>query len=131
MKKEEFQHLSHPVFKRHKRTFGETAADFIAKVLGSWGFILFLMTFLLIWIATNGYIFVLYELGEPFDPAPFILLNLIVGCLSAIYTPIILMSQNRQSQKDRIKAEYDYSINKKAEKEIREIKEMLTRHTRK
>lgn len=73
----------------------------------------------------NGYALIEYELGKPFDPYPFILLNLCLSCLAAIHTPIILMSQNRQVQKDRLKMEYDYQINKKAEKEIREIKEIL------
>ncbi|MCL5018580.1 MAG: DUF1003 domain-containing protein [Candidatus Pacearchaeota archaeon] len=130
MKKEDrqfFQHLEHPVFKQHRRTFGEKAADMLAKLVGSWAFIIFLALFLSVWIISNGYFLVMYEEGKPFDPYPFILLNLFVGCLSAIYTPIILMSQNRESKKDRIKAEYDYRINKKAEKEIREIKEMLIR----
>lgn len=126
MKKEErFQHLSHPTFRRHRITFGEKASDFLTKSLGSWGFIISLFLFLLTWVITNGYALVEYELGKPFDPFPFILLNLIVGCLGVIYTPIILMSQNRQAQKDRIKTEYDYEINKKAEREIREIKELL------
>ncbi len=129
MKREEFQHLSHPVF-RKRITFGEKASDMLTKFLGSWGFIIFLFTFLSTWVIMNGYALIEYELGKPFDPFPFILLNLIVGCLSAIYTPIILMSQNRQAKKDRIKTEYDYQINKKAEKEIREIKEMLMKHRR-
>ena len=61
------------------------------------------------------------------DPYPFILLNLMLSCLAAIQAPVILMSQNRQSQKDRNRAEYDYSVNKKSEKEIRELKTQLTR----
>lgn len=124
MKKEKLQHLNHSVF-RKKVTFGQKASDVLTKILGSWGFIIFLTTFLLTWVIGNGYALIEYELGKPFDPFPFILLNLVVGCLGAIYTPIILMSQNRQAHKDRLKAEYDYQINKKSEKEIEEIKRLL------
>jgi uncharacterized membrane protein len=124
MKRERLQSLNHPIFKK-KRTFGQRASDIVTGIIGSWGFIIFILTLLLGWILLNGYVFVEYELGNPFDPAPFILLNLVVGCLSAIYTPIILMSQNQQAHKDRLKAEYDYQINKKSEKEIREIKALL------
>jgi uncharacterized membrane protein len=124
MKREEFQHLNHPAFKK-KITLGQKASDIVTDIIGSWGFIVLILAILLGWIIMNGYVFVAYELGTPFDPAPFILLNLVVGCLSAIYTPIILMSQNRQAHKDRLKAEYDYQINKKAEREIQEIKKLL------
>ena len=65
------------------------------------------------------------------DPWPFIILNLCLSCLAAIQAPIILMSQNRQSQKDRLKSEYDYSVNRKAEREIREIKNILLSKKRK
>jgi len=65
--------------------------------------------------------------GRSWDPYPFILLNFILSTLAAIQAPIILMSQNRQSQKDRIRLQYDYDINKKAEKEIRDIKKQLNR----
>jgi uncharacterized membrane protein len=123
MKKEEFQH---PILKR-KPTFGQKASDIVARIIGSWGFILSLFAILIGWITINGYVLIEYELGKPFDPAPFILLNLVVGCLSVIYTPIILMSQNRQAQKDRIKMEFDYQLNKKAEREIQEIKKLLLR----
>ena len=65
------------------------------------------------------------------DPYPFILLNLFLSCLAAIQAPVILMSQNREAQRDRLKTDYDYQINKKAEKEIREIKSLLMRNHRK
>ena len=125
MERENFEHLNHPMFKTHKRSFGEKASDVVTKMVGSWGFILLVGIFLVIWVISNGYLLIEYEMGKPFDPYPFILLNLILSCLAAIHTPIILMSQNRQAQKDRIKMEYDYQINKKSEKEIREIKEIL------
>ncbi len=103
---------------RGNRSFGQKAADSLAKWAGSWTFIILFFVFLGIWMATNG-IFVLgYLRGDLIDPYPFILLNLCLSCLAAIQAPVILMSQNRQSQKDRIKAEYDYRVNRKAEKNI-------------
>ncbi len=125
-----FQHLSHPLF-RKKMTFGQRASDVLTRVVGSWRFILSVSVFLIGWMIINGYALIEYELGKPFDPYPFILLNLVLSCLATVYTPLILMSQNRQVEKDRIKAEYDYQINKKAEREIREIKELLSRHIKK
>ena len=127
MKKEEkFEHQDHPIFKIHnKRTFGQRAADRLTNIAGSWMFILSLFAFLIIWMAVNSYVLLRYESGDPFDPYPFILLNLVLSCLAAIQAPIILMSQNRQTQRDRIKAEFDFKINKKAEEEIREIRDIL------
>jgi uncharacterized membrane protein len=121
--KNHFVKLGHPNFRVY-RTFGQKASDFLTKWAGSWYFILGFLVFLILWIIMNtSWIF----LGSKWDPKPFILLNLILSCLAAIQAPIILMSQNRQSQKDRLKAEYDYAINRKAEKGIREIKDMLNR----
>ncbi|VVB84005.1 Uncharacterised protein [uncultured archaeon] len=127
MKKEaRFRHLEDPAFKIHhtRRTFGQKAADKVTEITGSWGFILFLFILLLSWVFMNAYVLIRYS-QHPFDPYPFVFLNLILGCLAVIQAPIILMSQNREAQKDRIKNEYDYQINKKAEEEIKEIKEML------
>ena len=132
MKKKEVKHRkrAHPIF-RVPKTFGQKSADALTKWAGSWTFILLFFVFLGVWMATNGY-FVLKYLGDGIiDPYPFILLNLALSCLAAIQAPIILMSQNRESQRDRIKADYDYQINKKAEKEIREIKNLLMRRRRK
>jgi uncharacterized membrane protein len=98
------------------RTFGQKAADLIAKWAGSWTFILSFLVFLGIWMALNIYAWI----GE-WDPYPFILLNLVLSCIAALQAPVILMSQNRQSQKDRTKVEYDYKVNRKAEKGIEEI----------
>jgi len=125
--KKVFEHLSHPLY-QDDRTAGQRASDVLTKIVGSWWFILSLGIFLTIWITINGYFLINYQLGNPFDPYPFILLNLCLSCIAAIHTPIILMSQNRQAEKDRIKTEYDYKIDKKAEKEIREIKELLLKH---
>ena len=104
------------------RTFGQKASDNLTKIAGSWGFILFFLFFLVIWIAIN-----IYAWLDTWDPYPFILLNLVLSCLAAIQAPIILMSQNRQSEKDRIKQEYDYRVNRKAEREIQEIQKQLKR----
>jgi len=102
------------------RTFGQKAADDLAKWAGSWGFIIGFFVFLGLWIIVNVYILI-----NPWDLYPFILLNLTLSCLAAIQAPIILMSQNRQIQKDRAKMEYDYGVNRKAEKEIEKILEKL------
>ncbi|MBU2616833.1 MAG: DUF1003 domain-containing protein [Nanoarchaeota archaeon] len=112
---------------RVPKTVGQRAADLITKWAGSWTFILTFFIFLSIWIGTNGLFILKYLHGELTDPYPFILLNLALSCLAAIQAPIILMSQNRENQRNRLRAQYDYSINKKAEKEIRELKSQLTR----
>ncbi|MEP7011832.1 MAG: DUF1003 domain-containing protein [Acidobacteriota bacterium] len=98
-------------------TVGERVADKVAKFGGSWRFILSFGGFLVLWIAANSYVL----LHKPFDPFPFILLNLILSCLAALQAPVIMMSQNRQEQKDRARAENDYQVNLKAELEIRLI----------
>jgi uncharacterized membrane protein len=116
----------HPIFKS-PRTFGQRAADALTGFAGSWTFIIILFTILILWIIVNAIFLVRYELGNPFDPYPFILLNLGLSCLAAVQAPIILMSQNREAQKDRLRAQYDYAVNKKAEKEIEEIKNILLR----
>ena len=113
-----------------KRTFGQKAADILAQYAGSWGFIFGFTLFLIIWMLINGYFLLMYQY-KPFDPYPFILLNLVLSCLAAIQAPIILMSQNRQAEKDRKKAEYDYLVNRRAEKEIEQLKKQLNRIERK
>ncbi|GAI69179.1 unnamed protein product, partial [marine sediment metagenome] len=92
------------------------------KWAGSWTFILSFFVFIAIWMSLNIYLLIEYKIGKPWDPYPFILLNLVLSCLAAIQAPIILMSQNRTTQRDRLKAEFDYRVNKKTEKEVREIK---------
>lgn len=119
-----------PIFKFPK-TLGQRAADGLTKWAGSWIFIISFGVFLLIWMYINGYYLINYYQGEPFDPYPFILLNLVLSCLAAIQAPIILMSQNRQSQIDRLKTEYDYRVNRKAEREIQEIKKLLLKRQKK
>ena len=100
------------------RSFGERAADGLSKWAGSWTFIILFFVFLGVWMVTSGVFVLKYVGGTLVDPYPFILLNLVLSCLAAIQAPVILMSQNRQSQKDRAKAEYDYLVNRRAEKNI-------------
>lgn len=102
-------------------TTGQKLADKIATFGGSWTFILSFFSFLLIWMLVNVWVLA----SRPFDPYPFILLNLILSCLAAIQAPIIMMSQNRQEQKDRQRAEHDYKINLKAELEIKLLSEKI------
>ena len=102
-------------------TFGQKLADKVAEFGGSWGFIIFFMSFLVVWILLN--VFWLSHHG--FDPYPFILLNLILSCIAAIQAPVIMMSQNRQEEKDRERAKKDYKINLKSELEIRELHEKI------
>jgi len=96
-------------------TFGQRLADHIAQFGGSWFFISIFGIFLFIWMLIN----IIVMTSHPFDPYPFILLNLILSCIAAIQAPIIMMSQNRQEEKDRQRALYDYQVNLKAELEIR------------
>jgi len=130
MSKKENNKEGHPILIHH-RTFGQKAADTLTRCAGSWTFIILFMMFLIVWMLTNGYIMLKYLNGNLIDPYPFILLNLVLSCLAAVQAPIILMSQNRESQKDRIKAEYDYQVNRKAEKEIQDLKSQLDRIERK
>lgn len=102
-------------------TFGQRMADKIAEFGGSWSFIISFFTFIVIWIAFNTFMLI----TQKFDPYPFILLNLILSCLASIQAPIIMMSQNRQEQKDRKRAEKDYKINLKAELEIKLLSEKM------
>jgi len=113
--------LAYP-FMPHKLTLGQKAADFLTKWAGSWVFILGFFMFLILWISINT-AWIIF--GRSWDPYPFILLNLCLSCLAAIQAPIILMSQNRANQRDRLRAEYDYKVNRKAEKEIQDILKKL------
>ena len=99
-----------------KDTLGQRAADRIAKFAGSWGFIFTFVAVLLAWMVVN----VLLAAGA-FDPYPFILLNLVLSCVAAIQAPLIMMSQNRQEEKDRRRAENDYKVNLKTEIMIEDL----------
>jgi uncharacterized membrane protein len=102
-------------------TLGQKLADRIATFGGSWTFIIAFFSFILTWMLVNLWLLT----TRPFDPYPFILLNLILSCLAAIQAPIIMMSQNRQEQKDRVRAEHDYKINLRAELEIKLLSEKI------
>ena len=103
------------------RTVGQKVADKVAAFGGSWKFIILFGVFILLWILANIYIL----LNKGFDPYPFILLNLILSCLAALQAPVIMMSQNRQEEKDRERAKKDYMINLKSELEIRMLHEKV------
>ena len=98
-------------------SLGEMLSDKLASFGGSWKFLIIFACVLLIWILINS----LLLLSKPFDPYPFILLNLILSCLAAVQAPIIMMSQNRQEAKDRLRGAHDYQVNLKAELEIRQL----------
>lgn len=104
-----------------KLTFGQKIADRVAAFGGSWTFIITFFLFIVIWMMINIWLLT----SKPFDPYPFILLNLMLSCLAAIQAPIIMMSQNRQEQKDRQRNEHDYKINLKAELEIKLLNEKI------
>lgn len=104
-----------------KETFGQRVADGIAKFGGSWTFIILFVLVLATWITLNT----LPLFFEPFDKFPYILLNLALSCLAAIQAPIILMSQNRQSDRDRVEADNDYEVNVKSEVEIQLLHEKI------
>ena len=102
-------------------TFGERLADRVAEVGGSWSFILIFLLVMAGWMAVNS---VLLR-HEAFDPYPYILLNLALSCLAALQAPIIMMSQNRQSDSDRAQAKNDYQVNVRAELEILQVHEKI------
>ena len=104
-----------------KWTLGERLADRIATFGGSWAFLICFGAFIAIWIGLNA----LVLFWRPLDPYPFILLNLILSCLAAMQAPIIMMSQNRQEAKDRLRSQHDYQINLKAELEIRHLHDKM------
>lgn len=114
-------------FEQHL-TIGQRVADKVASFGGSWKFIIIFAVIIIVWITINSLAF----MKGSFDPFPFILLNLVLSCLAALQAPIIMMSQNRQSQKDRLQADHDYKTNLKAELEIRQlnwkIDQLMMRH---
>ncbi|MFO7619386.1 MAG: DUF1003 domain-containing protein [Thermoplasmata archaeon] len=102
-------------------TFGEKLADKVATFAGSWGFIGFATGIIAIWIVINATALLI----RPYDPYPFILLNLVLSCIAALQAPIIIMSQNRQAERDRMRAQEDYKVNLKAELEIRHLSDKI------
>ena len=102
-------------------TLGQLIADRVASFGGSWTFIIVFFVILVLWMAVNS----LFLFSRPFDPYPYILLNLVLSCLAALQAPIIMMSQNRLEARDRLRSEQDYQVNLKAELEIRHLHEKL------
>ena len=102
--------------KEQKITLGQRAADAIAKFAGSWAFIFSFTGVLILWMLVNTLL-----ASKAFDPYPFILLNLVLSCVAAIQAPLIMMSQNRQEEKDRRRAENDYKVNLKTEIMIEDL----------
>lgn len=127
----------HPVNVRHMgegRTAGERIADGVAARVGSWPFIIVQSTLLALWIIGNAFLIRDWLNGKPFDPYPFILLNLMLSFQAAYTGPFVLMSQNRQTARDRDEAEHDYEVNREAleilrrlEAEQARVKELLDR----
>lgn len=105
-----------PENEKEKYTLGQRAADTIAKFAGSWAFIFSFTGVLVLWMAINVIL-----ASKAFDPYPFILLNLVLSCVAAIQAPLIMMSQNRQEEKDRHRAENDYKVNLKTEIMIEDL----------
>lgn len=91
-------------------SFGDKIADKVAEVAGSWNFIITFCAVIFFWIIIN-----IIFLSKPYDPYPFILLNLVLSCIAALQAPVIMMSQNRQEKKDRLRSENDYKVNLKSE----------------
>ena len=115
--------LRHPIHKI-ERSWSEKAADIVSGFIGSWKFLTIFIIFLIFWMAENIFLFFFQN---NWDPYPYIFLNLILAIITALTSPIILMSQNREAHRDRLIAEYDHAINQKSEREVREIKEQLNR----
>ena len=105
-----------PKKEKEKYTLGQRAADTIAKFAGSWAFIFSFAGLLILWMLVNAIL-----ATKAFDPYPFILLNLVLSCVAAIQAPLIMMSQNRQEEKDRHRAENDYKVNLKTEIMIEDL----------
>ena len=105
-----------PNKKKEKYTLGQRAADTIAKFAGSWAFIFSFVAVLVLWMVINVIL-----AAKAFDPYPFILLNLVLSCVAAIQAPLIMMSQNRQEEIDRRRAENDYKVNLKTEIMIEDL----------
>tara|TARA_Y100000310_G_C20328871_1_gene644288 strand:+ start:111 stop:578 length:468 start_codon:yes stop_codon:yes gene_type:complete len=103
------------------RTLGQRASDSLTSKMGSWIFILGFVAFLIAWVLINVYMWV-----NSWDPYPFILLNLVLSCLAALQAPIILMSQNRSAQKDRVNQSYDYTVDRHSLRQINKVLKEVT-----
>jgi uncharacterized membrane protein len=120
----------HPINVRHmgsERTPGEQVADAVAARVGSWPFIITQSILLMLWIVANGLLIRDWLGGEPFDPYPFILLNLMLSFQAAYTGPVVLMSQNRQAARDRDEAEHDYEVNRETLNLLKQVREEQTK----
>ncbi|MBP7215573.1 MAG: DUF1003 domain-containing protein [Candidatus Kapabacteria bacterium] len=122
---EPYQHLHKPIRNINdiideRRTPGQIASDFVTKLIGSWKFLITQSIFIVIWLLLNVVVLIYH-----WDPYPFILMNLLLSLQAAYATPIIMMSQNRQEERDRIDAHNDYEINQKVEEEVKIILQNL------
>ncbi|QHJ79127.1 MAG: hypothetical protein [Caudoviricetes sp.] len=124
VKSERFQEVDVEQYALEHYTFGNKLADKVAKVGGSWGFVISFVVILVTWMTIN----VMQIFGLHFDPYPFILLNLFLSCISAIQAPIIMMSQNRQAEQDKLDRDNDAKTNKKAELELKLLHSKLDHH---
>lgn len=117
------ERVSRNVAQAHQEqmTLGERMADSLARLAGSWRFIILFFGFILVWVVLNS----LLLLARPWDPYPFILLNLFLSLLAGIQAPVIMMSQNRQEARDRLRAEQDFEVNLKSELEIEQLHDKL------
>lgn len=125
----------HPIVKninnefREHTTTGQQVADRLTKVVGSWPFIIYQSILIVVWMGMNSYLVYMASTTanyfQAWDPYPFILLNLVLSFQAAYTGPVVMMSQNRQNEKDRLMAEHDFEINKKAEEEIKIIMDHL------
>jgi uncharacterized membrane protein len=106
---------------QQRLSFGQRVSDRVAEFGGSWRFIGLFASVLLVWVLINTRLM----LANPFDPYPYILLNLFLSCLAAIQAPVIMMSQNRQEARDRLRSQSDYRVNLKAELEVRQLHEKI------
>lgn len=126
-----FDHSKHPpvqninVLLKDQETFGQKAADFVARTVGSWRFILVQSAILMVWAYLN-----VVAWTHHWDPYPFILMNLMLSMQAAYTAPMIMMSQNRQTQRDRLEAHHDYETNLKAEAEVRQVLDHLEAQAR-
>jgi uncharacterized membrane protein len=116
-----------PVNVRHleERTLGERVADGVAAGVGSWPFIITQSILFIMWVLTNAFIIADWLGGEPFDPYPFILLNLVLSFQAAYTGPVVMMSQNRQAAKDRDEAEHDYRIDQETFDRLKRLESMV------
>lgn len=121
----EGKHIARDVTADYQKgtTFGQRAADTVATFGGSWTFVGLFAASMLTWVGLNA--FLIMSHGKTFDPYPYILLNLFLSMLAAIQAPVILMSQNRHSERDRLNAEHDYEVNLKAELDIMSLHEKM------